>query len=72
VLPGRGLPNPRTGRRGDLYVRIGLKMPKKLTDAQRNLLRQYAELSGVRLKKYAHAEPTSFFEKVKRSVKRED
>jgi molecular chaperone DnaJ len=28
VLPGRGLPNPRTGKRGDLYVRIGLKMPK--------------------------------------------
>jgi len=72
VIPGRGLPNPRTGRRGDLYVRIGLKMPKKLTDAQRNLLRQYAELSGVRLKKYAHAEPTSFFEKVKRSIRKED
>ncbi|MFN4032532.1 MAG: molecular chaperone DnaJ [Fimbriimonadales bacterium] len=72
IVPGRGLPNARTGKRGDLYVRIGLKMPKQLTDAQRNLLRQYAELSGVRLKKYAAAEPTSFFEKVKRSVKRED
>jgi molecular chaperone DnaJ len=69
---GRGLPNPRTGKRGDLWVRIGLKMPKTLTDAQRNLLRQYAELSGVRLKKYAHAEPASFFEKVKRSFKGED
>lgn len=68
-LPGYGLPNPRTGKRGDLYVRIGLKMPKKLTDAQRNLLRQYAELSGVRLKKYADSEPTSFFEKVKRSFR---
>ncbi len=72
IIPGRGLPNARTGKRGDLYVRIGLKMPKKLTDAQRNLLRQYAELSGVRLKKYASAEPTSFFEKVKRSVRRGD
>ncbi|MCS7301202.1 MAG: molecular chaperone DnaJ [Fimbriimonadales bacterium] len=72
VIPGHGLPNPRTGKRGDLYVRIGLKMPKKLTDAQRNLLRQYAELSGVRLKKYAHAEPTSFFEKVKRSIRQGD
>lgn len=72
IIPGRGLPNPRTGKRGDLYVRIGLKMPKKLTDAQRNLLRQYAELSGTRLKKYAHAEPTSFFEKVKRSLKKEE
>ncbi|MFN3689344.1 MAG: molecular chaperone DnaJ [Fimbriimonadales bacterium] len=72
IIPERGLPNPRTGRRGDLYVRIGLKMPKKLTDAQRNLLRQYAELSGVRLKKYAGAEPTSFFEKVRRSVRKED
>lgn len=72
TLHGYGLPDPRTGRRGDLHVRIGLKMPKKLTDAQRNLLRQLAEVSGVRLKKYAHAEPTSFFEKFKRSVKGEE
>ncbi|MDW8050909.1 MAG: molecular chaperone DnaJ [Armatimonadota bacterium] len=72
VLHGYGLPNPRTGRRGDLYVRIGLKMPKKLTDAQRNLLRQYAELSGIRLKKYAHSEPSSFFEKVRRSLRKEE
>lgn len=72
VLHGYGLPNPRTGRRGDLYVRIGLKMPKKLTDAQRNLLRQYAELSGIRLKKYAQSEPSSFFEKVKRSLRKEE
>lgn len=72
TLHGYGLPDPRTGRRGDLHVRIGLKMPKKLTDAQRNLLRQLAEVSGVRLKKYAQVEPTSFFEKFKRSVKGEE
>lgn len=72
TLHGYGLPDPRTGKRGDLHVRIGLKMPKKLTDAQRNLLRQLAEASGVRLKKYAGAEPSSFFEKLKRSVKGED
>ncbi|MER3559259.1 MAG: molecular chaperone DnaJ, partial [Armatimonadota bacterium] len=46
TLPGYGLPDPRTGKRGDLHVRIGLKMPKKLTDAQRHLLRQLAEVSG--------------------------
>ncbi|MFQ3610684.1 MAG: molecular chaperone DnaJ [Fimbriimonadales bacterium] len=72
TLKGYGLPNPRTGKRGDLHVRLGLKMPKKLTEAQRNLLRQYAELSGVRLKRYADAEPTSFFEKIRRGLKPED
>ncbi len=72
TLKGYGLPNPRTGKRGDLHVRLGLKMPKKLTDAQRNLLRQYAELSGVRLKRYADSEPTSFFEKIRRGLKSED
>ncbi|CUU05929.1 molecular chaperone DnaJ [Armatimonadetes bacterium GBS] len=72
TLHGYGLPDPRTGKRGDLHVRIGLKMPKKLTDAQRNLLRQLAEASGVRLKKYASAEPSSFFEKLRRSVKGEE
>ncbi|MER3403584.1 MAG: molecular chaperone DnaJ [Armatimonadota bacterium] len=72
TLPGYGLPDPRTGKRGDLHVRIGLKMPKKLTDAQRHLLRQLAEVSGVRLKKYAHSEPTSFIEKLKRTVKGEE
>jgi hypothetical protein len=47
-------------------------MPKKLTDAQRQLLRQYAEASGIRLKKYAEAEPAGFLEQLKRSLRREE
>jgi molecular chaperone DnaJ len=72
IVEGLGLPDSRTGRRGNLRVRIGLKMPKKLTDAQRQLLRQYAEASGIRLKKYAEAEPASFLEQLKRSLRREE
>ncbi len=72
VIEGLGLPDPRTGRRGNLRVRIGLKMPRKLTEAQRNLLRQYAEASGIRLKKYADSEPAGFLEQLKRTLKRED
>lgn len=72
VVEGLGLPDPRTGRRGNLRVRIGLKMPKKLSEAQRSLLRQYAEASGIRLKKYANAEPAGFLEQLKRTLKRED
>lgn len=72
IVEGLGLPDPRTGKRGNLRVRIGLKMPKKLTEAQRNLLRQYAEASGIRLKKYANAEPAGFLEQLKRTLKREE
>jgi curved DNA-binding protein len=37
-LAGKGLPSLKGGRQGDLYVRIHVKMPKKLTDSQRQLV----------------------------------
>jgi molecular chaperone DnaJ len=41
-LPGLGLPNLRTGRRGDLAALLLIEVPKKLTDEQARLLREYA------------------------------
>jgi molecular chaperone DnaJ len=38
-----GLPNLRTGRRGDLICIIKIEIPRKLSDKQEKLLRQYAE-----------------------------
>lgn len=40
---GRGLPNLRSGRRGDLLVLISIEIPQKLTAKQETLLREYAE-----------------------------
>jgi molecular chaperone DnaJ len=43
TLDGHGLPNLRTGRRGDLLVQVHLEIPRKLTARQEELLRQFAE-----------------------------
>ncbi|HEX8680429.1 MAG TPA: DnaJ C-terminal domain-containing protein, partial [Chthoniobacterales bacterium] len=42
-LRGRGLPNA-AGDRGDLYVAIALRIPKKITDRERELWTALAEL----------------------------
>ncbi|GAB4386517.1 MAG: molecular chaperone DnaJ [Phycisphaerales bacterium] len=42
-LEGQGLPNLRTGRRGDLVVVARIEIPKKLTSRQERLLREFAE-----------------------------
>ncbi len=34
-LPGRGLPTPQGGRRGDLFAKVVLDMPTQLAEAQR-------------------------------------
>ncbi|MEM1108361.1 MAG: molecular chaperone DnaJ [Planctomycetota bacterium] len=40
---GEGMPDLRTGRRGDLIVALLLEVPTKLTAKQEELLREYAE-----------------------------
>jgi len=42
-LTGKGLPNLRSGRRGDLGIHIAIEVPRKLTKKQEQLLRDYAE-----------------------------
>ena len=44
---GKGLPNLRSGERGDLVVILQLVVPKKLTDEQRELLEEYAQTEEV-------------------------
>lgn len=38
-----GMPSLRNGRKGDLLVRMNVEIPKKLTDKQEQLLRDFAE-----------------------------
>ena len=45
-LKGRGLPTGPKGPRGDLYVKIDLEVPKKLTKAQKQLIKDLQE-SGL-------------------------
>jgi len=41
---GQGIPNVRTGRPGDLLVRVFIEVPRKLTQKQEELLRKLAEV----------------------------
>jgi len=42
-LRGKGLPNLRSGRCGDLAIVVMIEVPTKLTASQEELLRQYAQ-----------------------------
>ena len=45
-VAGKGITRLRTSRRGDLYLRIKVVVPTRLSRAQRKLLRQFAEAGG--------------------------
>jgi curved DNA-binding protein len=42
-LKGHGLPAGKTGGRGDIYVKIAVDVPKKLSREQEKLIRELAE-----------------------------
>ncbi len=46
-IAGGGVPNLRTGRRGDLVVVVKLIVPSKLDEHQKELLRSYAETEEI-------------------------
>jgi molecular chaperone DnaJ len=48
-LRGRGIPNIRTGRPGDLLAKVLVEIPRKLSDAQEKLLRQLAEVEEAQV-----------------------
>ena len=45
-LKGKGMPDLRSGHKGDQYVRVMLQVPEKLDSEQKELLEKYAEVSG--------------------------
>jgi molecular chaperone DnaJ len=70
-IPGKGISNVRSGRRGDLLVVVVVETPKNLTKRQEELLRELAEIE----KKHVSPQRKSFFEKLKglfSSTPRED
>lgn len=42
-VPSMGLPNLRSGRRGDIISVVDVRIPKKLNETQERLLREFAE-----------------------------
>lgn len=43
TIADQGMPNLRTGRKGDLIVQVMIEIPRKLSEKQERLLREYAE-----------------------------
>ncbi len=48
-MPGKGLPDLRSGRRGDMVVVANIEIPRKLTQKQEKLLREFAETEDERV-----------------------
>ena len=59
---GKGLPDPQGGR-GDLYIRMKVVVPSKLTREQRNLLQQLAH--SMKIDNKPAERSSGFFDKVK-------
>jgi molecular chaperone DnaJ len=59
-LRGKGMPDPRGGRPGDLHAAVRVVVPKKLDEDHEKLLRQLAEVERTRVSTHEK----SWFEKV--------
>lgn len=60
-VEGAGLPNLRSGRRGDLVVVAAVEIPHKLTERQEELLREFASTED----KDVHPERHGFLKKIR-------
>jgi len=64
-VEGRGVPDLRSGRRGDLVVIVQLVVPRKLNADQRRMLEQYAETEKVEVAPEEHA---SLWDRIRHAV----
>ena len=62
-IPGKGAPDPRTGRRGDQVVRLRVVIPTRLTERERELLRELSPPDGK-----PHPVRKGFFENLKDAI----
>jgi len=46
ALPGEGMPTLRRNKRGDLFIKVAVKIPKKLNQRQKELLEEFARAEG--------------------------
>jgi molecular chaperone DnaJ len=60
-LKNKGIPYLRGNGRGDQYVKVQIDVPKKLNDKQKELLREFADISGDDV----YEQRKGFFEKMK-------
>lgn len=66
-IRGKGIKHLRSSARGDQYIRVNIEVPVKLTTKQKDILRQFAEVSGDE----GLEQKKGFFEKMKDLFKNE-
>ncbi len=49
TIHGAGMPRLRSQRRGDLFVKMNVKIPKRLSQRQKELMQEFAELEGEKV-----------------------
>jgi len=62
-LKGKGVPRLRYSGRGDQHVRVVVVTPTKMTEKQKELLREFGKLSGEE----THEQQQSIFERMKKA-----
>jgi len=63
-VPGKGMPIPGSSRRGDLFVKVEVRIPKSLTKKQRELLEEeFAKTEGIKLNN-AHKKKKKLWDRV--------
>ncbi len=63
-IRGEGMPHLRWNGKGNLYVKVKIVTPKKLSPKQKELLTEFAEISGEEI----YSTDKGFFEKVKEVI----
>jgi molecular chaperone DnaJ len=63
-LKGKGVPHLRGYGQGDQNVKVTIVTPTTMTDEQRELLKEFARLSG----EHTHSQNQSIFERMKRAI----
>jgi molecular chaperone DnaJ len=66
-MKGKGVPNVRGYGTGDQHIQVKVVTPTKLTEKQKQLLREFADISG----QIPDEQHESFFDKVKKAFKGE-
>ena len=67
TLLGHGLPDARTGVRGNQHITVRLITPRHLTDRQRELLAEYAGEGGEEVEEHR-----SWFERIRDAIRGEE
>ncbi len=67
-MRGKGIQKLQSSSRGDQYVRVTVEVPRKLTEKQKELLREFDTISGGTLESVKNKEPNSADGGSKRSI----